>query len=629
MPKLTKNNINSMALHKPKVYFLESEGPKARISPKDLQAREKMADEFRAFGGNKLRYIRNFMPQIGCPNRCAFCSQSSAKTIVRMSDQSLKNMVSAIKTVVAETSAESTGVDSYAPNSSNKSFIGNRLDGGKSAVYPYLDTDIGSYPNLYNYIKYLKEDLKVPIIISTVGYSRLNKRLQAMHERIVRDFPESIASITFSITPYTYGWTKAAELSGLCSRKDYNLDMANAIKTYAPLLNILGPGRRTFCVALRFKPEVFTVQGQIDEGYISGHHFVHIGPHLIVGQGKAIEPKVSKVIGIHGRKPVFDRKPLSYFLATSDRLLGGSSWKRTAIKLVKASNPLVYNSSHMRIKKVKVYKCENYDGPYYAINPTFKRGGRFEALHIYPKTESRKVSGYNNAERPLLNEILEYKKKHNIHRREEFPSATWDDVKAVQKQLYSRAERIGFYDSSHKNHIIKEIIPLVSSYVEILKQSGLSPSLFFHPHFTDDTGQITNRGRAITEFHGLASRIDTFMTPNEARTFDESLHARPGTDYRLSPVDTGRQALQNNDAGRGGSFTGECTMSLAPIEYNPTFRHTEARKSIEIEGIKATTIPISQFFKMKMLPGIRLHPRRNPFAVAEATTVRRQSVENR
>lgn len=629
MPKLARYSTKQTALHKPKVSFLESEGAKAKISPEDLQAREEMADEFRAFGSNRLRYIRNFMPQIGCPNRCAFCSQSSAKTIVRMSDRSLKNVVSAIKTVVTETSAKPAEAGSHASNSLNKGVIGNRLDGGKSAVYPYLDTDIGSYPNLYNYIKYLKEDLGVPVIISTVGYSRLNKRLQAMHERIVRDFPESIASITFSLTPYAYGWTKAAELSGLCSRKDYNLDMANAIKTYAPLLSILGPGRKTFCVALRFKPEVFTVQGQIDEGYISGHHFVHVGPHLIVGLGKDIEPEVSKVIKIRGRKPVFDRKPLSYLLATSDSLLGSSSWKKTAIKLTKAPNPLVYNSSYIRIKKVEVYKCENSDGPYYAIDPTFKRDGRFEALHIYPRTESRKVSGYNNAERPLLNEILGYKREHGIHRREEFPSATWGDVESVQKRLYARAERVGLYDSFHKNHIAEEIIPLVSSYVEILKQSGLSPSLFFHPHFTDDTGQITNRGRAITEFRGLAGKIDTFMTPNEARTFDETLHARPGIDYRLSPVDTSLQALQDGNASRSGQLAGECTMSLAPIEYNPTFRHTGAGKSIEIKGIKTTTIPISQFFKMKMLPGIRSRPRRNSFSVAEAAAVQRPSAGKR
>lgn len=619
MAKLTGYNIKQIALNKPKIYFLESEGAKAKISREDLQVREEIAEKFRAYGSNKIRYMRNFMPQIGCPNRCAFCSQNSAKTIVRMSDRSLKNVVSAIKTVVAEMSAE---VDSPASDSLNKSLIGNRPDGGKSAVYPYLDTDIGSYPNLYNYVKYLKEDLKVPIIISTVGYSRLNKHLQAMHEHIVKDFPESIASITFSITPYTYGWTEAAELSGLCSRKDYNLDMANAIKTYAPLLAILGPGRKTFCIALRFKPEVFTAQGQMDEGYISGHHFVHIGPHLIVGLVKGRGPKISRVIGIRKRKPVFNRKPLPYLLATSDSLLKNNVWKRTAINLIKASNPLSCGSPRMRIKKVEVYKCKNTDGPYYAIDPTFKHNGHFEALHIYPRTKSRKVSGYNNAERSLLNEILRYKRKHGMHRREEFPSATWGDVDSVQRQLYSRAEKVGLYDSFHKNHIIKEIIPLVSSYIEILKQSGLSPGLFFHPHFTDDTGQITNRGRAIIEFHGLAGTFDAFMTPNEERTFDENLHSRPGLNYLLSPIIADHQALQKDNACERKISANKYILSLAPIEYNPTFRHTKQELSMEISGIESTAIPISEFFKRKMLPGISPRPHSNPFATAGATAAK-------
>ncbi|MEM0201875.1 MAG: hypothetical protein QXR73_01730 [Candidatus Micrarchaeaceae archaeon] len=618
MSKAAKSIKKHNTSQRPAIVVLKSEGASTRVSLKDMRAREEMAAQLRAFGGDSLRYIRNFMPQVGCPNRCTFCSQNSAKTVVRLSDRDLKNVVSAIKTVAIEAIGRSPGITSnHGSSLLNQSLIGNRLNKGKSAVYPYLDTDICSYPYLYNYIKYLHEDLLVPVIISTVGYSRLNKSIQAMHERIVRDFSHSIASITFSLTPYTYGWTQVAEHSGLYKRKDYNLDMANAIKTYAPLLKILGPGRKTFCIALRFRPEVFVSTDQIDEGYIKDHHFVHLGPHLIVGLKRRITPKISKVIGIHGRSPVFDKKPLPYILVTSDSMLVGDNWRNIASKLIATRNASDNKVSGTHVRKVSVYKCENSDGPYYAIDPTFKSDGRFEALHIYPRTEKRRVSGYNNAARPLMNEILKYKREHNIHRRGKFPAATWKDVESVLSRLSRNAEEIGRYDSLHKKHTVDEIIPLVSSYVEILKLSGLDPKMFFHPHFTDDTGQIVNRGRAITQFRGLAATVDAHMTPNEVRTFDEVLHSRPGADYRLSPEPANENLNHKQRKINGKSSSTECMLSLAPIDYNPTFRHTKANSVLQINNIKMERISVEQFYEMQMLPGISPEPHRSSFAVAK------------
>lgn len=138
-------------------------------------------------------------------------------------------------------------------------------------------------------------------------------------------------------------------------------------------------------------------------------------------------------------------------------------------------------------------KLKNIDGIYYAVNSDFQGDGKFEAIHIYPKTESRNISGYNNATRFLLNAILEYKKQHNIQRREQFENATWEDIDNILQILHIKNHEYQDIDASISEHIQKNIIPLVESYIKILKNANLPPSLFFHPAFTIDTGQIVNQ----------------------------------------------------------------------------------------------------------------------------------------
>ena len=79
------------------------------------------------------------------------------------------------------------------------------------------------------------------------------------------------------------------------------------------------------------------------------------------------------------------------------------------------------------------------------------------------------MSGYNNAERTFLNTILDFKKEKGISRRDEFPDATWADVNSVVERLTKKAVAAGNYDILHRNHIEKDILPIVESYVEIFK----------------------------------------------------------------------------------------------------------------------------------------------------------------
>ena len=179
-----------------------------------------------------------------------------------------------------------------------------------------------------------------------------------MHEKIIKEFPQAIASLAFSITPYTYGWTKAAEKSGKYSRSDFNQDMANAIKTYAPLIERLGASRKTFCVSLRFKPEVFAESRQLDEGHVKGHQFIHSGPHLLFSIARNVNLERSEVIGVEGRIPLFNNLPQPYVLVTSDNQLNTRTWHAAVLELItKYDEGLLKGRKDMPIRTKQVYKC--------------------------------------------------------------------------------------------------------------------------------------------------------------------------------------------------------------------------------------------------------------------------------
>ncbi len=589
-----------------KIAVLKSEGDITHVSHDDLAIRQNLVLQFHKLPAESVLYIRNFMPQIGCPNRCSFCSQSASPVITRIADTSLRNLISALKTVAIEVLAKRARVDVGSfindDGSLSKSFvlpenglIGNRIDGGKSKVYSYLDTDICSYPDFYNYVKYLSEDLGVPIQLSTVGYSRHNKQLQEMHEKIVKEFPEAIGGLNFSMTPYTYGWTKEAESTTLYSRQDFIKDMANAIRTYSPLIVTLGVGKELFSVALRFKPEIFVKNEPLDEGYLRGHHFIHSGPHLLFNTKENIGLETARVIGTEGRKSLFNTLPESYILVTSDTQLNTATWHSKVLEIItKYVSNLLEGNENMHIAAVKLYKLENADGIYYAVDPTFDDDGHFRALHFYPQTNKRKVSGYNNAERPFLNTLLNFKKKRGIQRRAEFPNATWADVSSVIEQLKKNVKEISNYDSAHGKHIESDVLPIIESYVEVLRLSGLGPSFFFHPRFTDDTGQIVNRGRGVLHFLGLGS-MDTPITPNEERTFGLKKRETNDFGYRLSP-DPAKNLTSKKDF-----------LMFVPVDYNPMIWYTNhERTRVIIEGIELQTVSFEQVYSQKLLPGINI-----------------------
>lgn len=75
-------------------YLLDCE---KEISEKDQKVRSILIDEFSKLPIEFLSKMRHFQPQIGCPNKCGFCSQFSGNVIESFTLCDLKNIISAIK----------------------------------------------------------------------------------------------------------------------------------------------------------------------------------------------------------------------------------------------------------------------------------------------------------------------------------------------------------------------------------------------------------------------------------------------------------------------------------------------------------------------------------------------------
>ena len=62
-------------------------------------------------------------------------------------------------------------------------------------------------------------------------------------------------------------------------------------------------------------------------------------------------------------------------------------------------------------------------------------------------------------------------------------------------------------------YILYETIPLITSYINVLKQSDVSPSVFFHKDFTIDTGAICNIGNGLQEYNSITTNANMPVTP--------------------------------------------------------------------------------------------------------------------
>jgi hypothetical protein len=503
-----------------------------------------LASQFRALPDEAFTRLQYFSPATGCFNRCVFCSQQAGRDIWQLTASGLADVAGAFARVAAERGLRIAAGRTHRPG----------------VLFPYLDNDIASYPHLDILCALAHNVLQVKLRISTVGYSRHNTALAAMHQRITAHHSHVFDGIRLSLTPYTSGW--ADNPAGGTSRAEFTSDLANALATYQPVLDWLGHGPTTAAVELRFAP--LAGIADLTDTTMNGRHVIGCGPHLLIGLSENAEPLPLTVIERldQAGQPVFSTGGRRYLHITADGLTPGTD----AVSDALAGRLSMPHEASV----VTVFRFANADGDYYAADPDFHPDGRFAALHLYPATASRRRSGYTDATRHFLNTLLGHKASRGLQRRDLFPAARWDDVTAVLTGLASSAAHLDRgIDHMAAQHLQVSVIPLVTIYADALRGAGYPPEVFFSRDFTIDTGQIVNQGRAKGLFRGLVSLDGEPMTPREERGFGQaSLSSIRGPIWRLAPAPF-TPAGHLPVASAGGKNTPTTVPSLIVEELDP------------------------------------------------------------
>ena len=463
------------------------------ISSSDLEIRSKLYERFMNLPKEFVSKMRHLQPQVGCFNNCGFCSKFSVCKSEYWDEKSLRNIVAALRA----TARQYTDEEVLLAWERNEHRVG--------VVFPYLNNDIGSYPYLDKYIDLVFRELGARTRISTVGFSRHNEELNRIHKKINSSaLLYALAGVRLSISQYGRVWEEPGRNNSL---NEYVEDLSNFLKIYRPYFDMFGSGSRKMCVELRYNPLV--VNSPVLEFDYNGKKVIATGNYVFISKEKNVELKVSHIVNafVHAlrisEEPVFFKEYNLPFVAKDEKIL----------KEYLKTNKLPFE------KEVEVYLFENKDGKYYALDPKIKDNGNY-GMNIYPKTGIRESSGYLITERFLLNALVKFKSRWNMGLRDKYTNATWKDVNKVISIV---KDEMKYYNSKYKkdkaDYIKEHILPVVTTYVEALKNAGYPADCFFDSKFTIDTGTICNLGRAINLFKGITNFVNEPITPAHERNY--------------------------------------------------------------------------------------------------------------
>lgn len=503
---------------------------------------------------DKIDRLQIFQSTVWCGNTCAMCSQGASTGITRIEQINILDILAALKGNVEWI----LGTTKLWFNRIHKPGI----------IFPYLDNDCWSDPNLLTIIRVLWEDFWSKVRISTVGYSRHNKQLQEMHRKIAEEMYIYIDGFRLSITPYTAHFFS----------EDYIADIANLLYTYRNLIIRQWTWRDKFACELRWPP--FIEIWEVEAGLWKWRFYIRSWNYCFLAKD-ANQIKKTKIKAVIDRQVQFDDGPLEWYLFKKDWL---EEMSMVDIDLLSCK------------EDASLYYLENIDGDLYAINPLFKKDGSFSAIHFLPKTDSRTSWWVLDSTRPFLNAMLQYK-------RESF----WIDSKDKLKngdidhfinflQTYIRQ---AWYTSSYRQFLEEKIFPIIFVISQAIKLSGLGDDYFFDPGFLVDTGHIVNQGRARSLFEWLVSQDDEPITVNEMKWYGDknSTWSERGTVYRIAPTPI------NWYTGMRNTITSEQGLIIGWLHHKWLQSIPEETYVFDVP-IKKLYIPRTEIIKSFGIPGL-------------------------
>jgi hypothetical protein len=583
------------------VCALESEGSIAMVSVDDLSLRRELAQQLRSLPPEALHNLRHFQTQVGCLNRCSFCSQGAGTTLWNMPRQALANLVSALKTVslenaitmctVSQTPLNEDGVFSLDFQMPNVGLIGSQRRDRPGVIYCYLDNDPATYPHLDDMIRWLHEDLGVKVRIATVGYSRKNLLIQHMHDRISSSLMDGIAGIRLSFSPYTYGWTRAAQKAGAATRREFELDTAALLQTYRHTFLSYRKGRKGACVELRFKPLVVSQQVEIE--LIQDHLVIRSGSYLVIQQAANGMPAIANIRDprSHGTELSTPGEQCYLVRAHPEHLT--ISWRDIA-QLLLHEGPLPLDG--VKLSNCIMHRLENEDGEYFAIDAERIESGVYSKF-FYPNTGLRPGPGVIDGERYHLNALLSAKRNHRAQ--------SWLDFDALVAGLESQAKLLAFIDGAASKYIQEQVIELIKSYVNILKIAEYPSEAYFDKELSVDTGHICNLGRAYHEYKNIASRADLPMTPNHERAFGPNGElADEGLAWRLSVTPETRGAQSKSGRGARNTYQEKPSILIEKLDLAMTATtYGQSREKYFLSSQPTNRITVTDTLTFPLIPG--------------------------
>lgn len=543
--------------------------------------------------------LQLLQPAIGCLNRCNFCAQDAAPVTRELDMDSLRAIFGGLRGAM-----HAMGVERAGEERSHKDGV----------IFPFLDNDIASYPHLPDYLVGVRS-LGASTRLVTVGWSRHNTQLQAMHEQIATNHVDDVDGIKFSLTPYTFGWRTNPE--------EYMKDLGNALATYRPFFEQKGPGRRTACVELRFAPDILVDELTISR--VGEYRVVRCGEYALVAAAEELEAQgFSRIVRMGAGGPELDQPGVESLQLIGDVESLQKAELNELFKTASTDNLEAWKGYRVLVKKGRGHIFQNADGPYYCFDPLKAVDSTFWATHYYPKTDRRLVSGLLDATRPFLNQLIALKQQRGIGPRDNLPHAGQAEVDEIIEAMTDDVSQMEMFSPRRAEYIKKEVLPLVCSLVRTFEVAGFEPADFLTYGLVIDTGVIVNLGKAASESKGLASGPDIPLTPNEEKGYGAvSQSSIRGNTWRISPVDV----VSTADKGRTGygrkslplieETVNGGGLSLGVYEWNP---QTFSNRGPQGERLRSFLVPLGDLVqqlrtatpltgkRQYLLPGIEPPP---------------------
>ena len=319
------------------------------ISKSDYEIRKKLYDEFMKLPETFVSKMRHLQPQIGCFNRCSFCSKFSVCKSEYWNLDSLRNIICALK----YTSRNYTNDDVL--------LAWDRKEHRVGVIFPYLNNDIAAYPYLEEFLDLCYKELGVRTRLSTVGFSRHNEVLNKVHKNICsKELIYYLGGVRLSISQYGRVWE---EENGNNSLEEYALDLGNFLSIYKPYYDKFGAGSRKMCVELRYNPLV--MNSDVYDFTYEGKKVIATSNYLFISKFDNVSFEEAFITDPYDHSLELSCDGIPFLEYNLDFKI---SSKEELIAFLDKHN---YGES----KEVEAYLFTNRDGIYYSINPKLTRTG--------------------------------------------------------------------------------------------------------------------------------------------------------------------------------------------------------------------------------------------------------------